>query len=590
MNHFLFTHFTGEHENGEQVYFSISQDGQNFIDLKEGNPILTSKIGTKGARDPFLIRDEINKKFYLIATDLNINQGLGWEVAQESGSVNIVVWESTDLVYWSEPRLLPIPLEEAGNVWAPEAIYDENEGAFLVFWASKIKEKHRIYAAYTKDFLEFSQPFIFVEKENDVIDTTVIEREGIFYRFTKDETTKRIIMEKSATLVGSYEEVSSPTLASIKGVEGPQIYQVAENKWYLILDHFSAGTGYAIYVTEDLGNQDFVKMETEEYDFGLNLKRHGSVLPITEEEYQRLQKYYQQSNPVIDGLWADPDLVKFGEDYYIYPTTDGFKGWSGTAFSVFKSKDLRHFEHQNVIIDLTTDQVPWAKGNAWAPCIAEKNGRYYYYFCGKREDGRSCIGVAVSDSPTGPFISSDEPLLPAELIEEKGLKMAQMIDPSIYQEDGRDFILFGNGGTGAIVELNEDMVSFKEKTVVTYEGLVDFREAIEVFKRDGLYHFTWSCDDTGSENYHVNYGVSKSLFGPVEYLYPVLEKDPERGILGTGHHSIFKEPGKDSYVIAYHRFGTPLEKYPEGEKGYYRETCISPVDFDVDGFMRKIII
>lgn len=590
MNHFLFTHFTGEHENGEQVYFSISQDGRNFVDLKEGYPILTSKRGTEGARDPFLIRDEGNEKFYLIATDLNINKGLGWEVAQESGSLNIIVWESSDLVYWSEPRLLPIPLIDAGNVWAPEAIFDKNEGAFLVFWASKIKGKHRIYAAYTKDFTEFSHPFVFVEKENDVIDTTVIEREGTFYRFTKDETTKRIIMEKSVALIGPYEEVSSPTLASVKGVEGPQIYQVAKNKWYLILDHFSAGTGYAIYVTEDLGHQDFVKMETEKYDFGSNLKRHGSVLPITGEEYERLQKYYQQSNPVIEGLWADPDLVKFGEDYYIYPTTDGFKGWGGTAFSVFKSKSLQHFEHQNVIVDLTTDQVPWAIGNAWAPCIAEKNGRYYYYFCGKREDGHSCIGVAVSDSPTGPFISSDRPLLPAELIEEKGLKMAQMIDPSIYQEDGRDFILFGNGGTGAIAELNEDMVSFKGETVVAYEGLVDFREAIEVFKRDGLYHFTWSCDDTGSENYHVNYGVSKDLFGPVEYLYPILEKDQERGILGTGHHSILKEPGKDSYVIAYHRFATPLKKYPEGEKGYYRETCISPVDFDKKGFMRKIIV
>lgn len=589
MNNFLFVHFTGEHETGEQVYFSVSQDGRHFTDLNGGKIILRSTIGEKGVRDPFVVRDEKNGKFYLIATDLRIANGKGWQIAQNAGSTKIVIWESHDLIYWSQPWLLSVGLKDAGNVWAPEVIFDKKLGRFLVFWASKTAGKHKMYGAYTDDFKTLDEPFLFLEKDNDVIDSTIIEKDGVYYRFTKDETTSRIIMEKSRKLIGDYETVVSDVLANLEGVEGPEIYPT-EAGWSLIVDQFKADKGYLVMSTLDLEKQDFTILSETDYDFGQTKKRHGGVMTITDEEYHRLLKYYHQQNPVIPGLWADPDLVKFGDTYYIYPTTDGILGWGGDQFSVFASKDLVSFEDAGVIIDFKGDQVPWAVSNAWAPCIAEKNGQYYCYFCGKRPDGKSCIGVAESSQPTGPFVADDQPLLIHELIETIGLDMSQMIDPSVYQEEGKAYILFGNGNTGAIVELTEDMHSIKPETVKEYQGLVDFREAIEVFKRAELYHFTWSCDDTGSPNYHVNYGVSESLFGPVVFKYPVLVKHPELDILGTGHHSIFKEPESDEYYIAYHRFGTPLAKYSEGSKGYNRETCLSPVDFDEAGLMRPVIV
>ena len=292
MTKFLFTHFTGEHPDGEQVYFAVSQDGRHFHDLNQGMPVLTSTVGHLGVRDPFLVRDEKKQTFYLIATDLRINGGQGWKIAQESGSVNIVVWESADLIKWSEARLLPVPLAEAGNVWAPEAIYDPLKEAFLVFWASRIAGKQKMYAAYTTDFQSLSTPFLFLEKENDVIDSTIIERNGTYYRFTKDETTSRIIMEQSAILVGPYQAMDSPVLTEFTGVEGPQIYQVAEQCWYLILDCFAENLGYTILTTADLGSRDFTLLPQSEYDFGRNLKRHGGVLAITDEEYQRLTKFF----------------------------------------------------------------------------------------------------------------------------------------------------------------------------------------------------------------------------------------------------------------------------------------------------------
>ena len=129
---------------------------------------------------------------------------------------------------------------------------------------------------------------------------------------------------------------------------------------------------------------------------------------------------------------------------------------------------------------------------------------------------------------------------------------------------------------------------FEKNNNPVIEGLYDFREAVTVFKRDGKYHFTWSCDDTGNENYHVNYGVSDNLSGPVEFKYTILEKNPEKEILGTGHHCIMKLPNKDEWVIGYHRFALPLLDHSEG-RGYHREICIDKLEFDGNGLIKKIV-
>jgi len=286
-------------------------------------------------------------------------------------------------------------------------------------------------------------------------------------------------------------------------------------------------------------------------------------------------------------LYADPDITYFDGKYYIYPTTDGYDGWSGTKFHVFSSVDGRTFKLEGEILDLATDQVKWAVGSAWAPCIVAKDGKYYFYFCGKECDGRSAIGVAVADCPTGPFVAKDTPIITMDMMEQYGIQMGQTIDPSIYMEDEDVYLLFGNG-YGAIVKLSKDLMDICPETMQNIEGLYDFREAVTVLKKDGLYHFTWSCDDTGSENYHVNYGVSKGLYEPVQYQYTILEKDPSKNILGTGHHSILKLPQQDEYVIAYHRFATPLNQYPEGKKGFNREVCLGKIEFDERGLMKKV--
>ena len=123
---YLFVHFTGEDENGEQIYFSVSKDGLHWMDLGSG-PALVSDIGEKGVRDPFLVRNCLNGKFYLMATDLRIANQKGWDTAQYNGSLNLILWESDTLTGWGSPYAVDFPeirKLQGGCVWAPEAFFD----------------------------------------------------------------------------------------------------------------------------------------------------------------------------------------------------------------------------------------------------------------------------------------------------------------------------------------------------------------------------------------------------------------------------------------------------------------------------------
>ncbi|CAM5243702.1 Arabinoxylan arabinofuranohydrolase [Streptomyces alboniger] len=136
-------------------------------------------------------------------------------------------------------------------------------------------------------------------------------------------------------------------------------------------------------------------------------------------------------SPVLPGLNADPNIVRFGDTFYIYPTTDGFEGWSGTQFKAYSSTDLVHWKDHGVILDLGPD-VSWADSRAWAPTIAEKDGKY----SSSTSAPTRTFGVAVSDSPTGPFKDAlGKPLLKA------GQYSGQMIDPAVFtDDDGQSYL------------------------------------------------------------------------------------------------------------------------------------------------------
>ncbi len=278
-----------------------------------------------------------------------------------------------------------------------------------------------------------------------------------------------------------------------------------------------------------------------------------------------------RSNPALPDYHADPNIVAFGDTYYLYPTTDGFEGWSGTTFSVWSSKDLVNWQEHDVILDLGPD-VDWAESRAWAPTIAERDGKYYFYFCAEAK-----IGVAVSDSPLGPFTDSGEPLIAAN---PDGT--GQAIDPAVFTDvDGQAYLYWGNGSAW-VVPLNDDMVSFDPDRVVGIPNLDEFREGLFMVERDGTYHLTYSIDDTRSEDYRVGYATAPSPTGPFTNHGLILQKDPAQSILGTGHNSVIQVPGTDAWYLVYHRFAIP-----DGD-GTHRETAIDELHFSRDNLMQPV--
>jgi len=308
---YLFVTFKGESPNGEQIYFALSRDGRNWSALNNSKPVLVSEAGSGGVRDPFILRMEGGKKFVLLATDLSIYKkrletGSGpeaWKQAVEAGGRSLAVWESTDLVNWEGPRLVPVATEDAGCAWAPEAIYDSEANDYLVFWAStnsadKFK-KHRIWACRTKDFKTFGEPFIYIEKPKTVIDTTIVHDNGVYYRFSKERESNAIVMESGPKLSGPWVKADDFSLRDVHGIEGPECYQAgaqsgqARKTWCLIADHYLEGSGYHAYVTEDLSKGDFKPDEgfTSPFRF-----RHGAVLPVSEEEYRKLSESFNKGS------------------------------------------------------------------------------------------------------------------------------------------------------------------------------------------------------------------------------------------------------------------------------------------------------
>lgn len=304
-------------------------------------------------------------------------------------------------------------------------------------------------------------------------------------------------------------------------------------------------------------------------------------------------------NPILPGFHADPEVLysrKTGK-YYIYPTTDGVAGWGGHTFNVFSSTNLKKWKDEGTIIDVKTDQVKWADGNAWAPCIEEKriNGKYkyFFYFSANSKEGKGKqIGVATSDSPTGPFTDLGHPIVTTSPV-----GRGQQIDVDVFTDpkSGKSYLYWGNGYM-AVAELNEDMTSLKEGTTVVLTpkgGTLDtyaFREASYVFYRNGLYYFLWSVDDTGSPNYHVAYGTSSSPTGPIEVAKDpiVLIQDAKNEIYGPAHNSILQIPGKDEWYIVYHRINKNFLNKQDGS-GYHREVCIDRMMFNEDGTIRRVV-
>ena len=294
-NKYLFAYFKGNEPENESINFAVSEDGYKFTPLNGNEPFLFNEKGTKGIRDPFLVR-AVDGSFYIVGTDMRSE--LGW-----ASNHAICIWHSDDLINWKQYE--SIDMEDYGLIgsvrtWAPEVFYDKEKEMYMIYWANAQHNKETdewsntvMWYAYTKDFTRLeTQPQILYAppSKKDAIDADIIEHDGTYYMYYKDENEKFICYVYSDCLTGPYKEPENKKVSLFEeDTEGCCMYKIAgTDKWALIMDVYSKG-GYAMQETTDLVN--FTKVDDEKCFFDFS-PRHGSMLHISDEEYDRLVAHF----------------------------------------------------------------------------------------------------------------------------------------------------------------------------------------------------------------------------------------------------------------------------------------------------------
>lgn len=618
---YLFAYFEGSGNQQEHLRFAISEDAKNWYALNDNQPVIASdSISTSGGiRDPHILRGE-DGCYYIVATDMNTVKN-GWK-----DNPGIVLMKSKDLVNWMHSKIVlkedyKEHFSDAYWVWAPQTIYDKKAKKYMIYFTLQRTGDGRkslvtYYAYANKDFTGFeSEPKVLFNAKYGCIDNDIIERNGVYHMFYKGniknaegkEIQNGIQQATAKNLKGPWKEdfkFIDAYADSKTGVEGSGVFKLNDkNEYVLMYDLYGSGR-YEYQTSKDL-NTFSTKPESFRKDF---FPRHGTVCSVTKDEMERLQQkwgyvlnlsYTGKGNPILPGFHADPEILysnKTGK-YYIYSTTDGKPGWGGYKYYVYSSADLKEWKNEGVALDAKSDQIAWANGNLWAPAaieVKQKNGsyKYYLYFSARPNDnGRKQMGVAVSDSPTGPFVDLGQPLLAKNHPGCNG----QLIDVDVFMDpvSKKPYLYWGNSFmAGAELEPNMTKIKDETVTVMTPKGgsLRDYayREAPYVFYRNGLYYFMWSVDDTGAANYHVAYGTSKSPLGPIEVAKDpiVLIQDPQHEIYGTAHNSVIQKPGTDEWYIVYHRIN---KDYIHFQPGVHREVCIDKLEFNADGTIKRVV-
>lgn len=309
MTAYLFVHFRERKTpDGEQVYFSLSLDGFHWEMVNNGHPVLWSVLGEKGVRDCTIIRSHHDGKFRIFATDLSLAYNFrnryhfDWPTVSQNGSKCLSMWESNDLVHWSEQRLIQLGNDDFGCLWAPDVFYDPEMDDYVLHWSSSHKWNDYgnmgIYFSRTKDFRNYSEPKLLYQKPDaGVIDSAIYVEDGRYYMFLKsDHNPERNILMCAEHAEGPYHRVEAfdESMLSIEAglYEGATAVQLEDRTWCLFLDYYGvpgAGQGYVPFLAERLSSGQFTRADRQ-FVFPYGFK-HGTIIPITMEDYDRIRSF-----------------------------------------------------------------------------------------------------------------------------------------------------------------------------------------------------------------------------------------------------------------------------------------------------------
>ncbi|MFW5753278.1 MAG: glycoside hydrolase family 43 protein [Marinilabiliaceae bacterium] len=288
----------------------------------------------------------------------------------------------------------------------------------------------------------------------------------------------------------------------------------------------------------------------------------------------------EAQNPIIQTKFtADPAPLVHDGTLYLYTTHDEDEStwFTMNDWLLYSTDDMVNWTDHGAV--LSYSDFSWGKINAWAPQCIERNGKFYMYVPLTAKDDENAIGVAVADSPYGPF---KDPL--GEPLVQSG---EGDIDPSVFiDDDGQAYLYWGNPKL-YYVKLNEDMISY-EGDIVTVPNTVEsfgkreddperpttYEEGPWLYERDDLYYLLFAG---GPLPEHIGYSTSESPTGPWEYQGVLM---PSEGGAFTNHPAIIDY--KENTYFFYHNAGLP------GGGGFNRSVCVQKAAFNDDGTMQQM--
>lgn len=290
---YLFCYFTGNEPEQERIHFAASEDGYHFTPLNGNRPVIAQTKGTGSVRDPYLFQGQ-DGAYHILATDMKSADG--W-----NSNHCMISWRSDDLIHWMDETVIDLrafpQTQSADRVWAPQAVFDPEKGEYLIYWSHHNAEGNDpntvIWYAYSKDLKTLSTPPAELFRPvngQDGIDGDIVEKDGVYYLYYKDEAEKCIRYAAADCLTGPYREPEENKVSlSRKHVEGNAIYRISGTETFvMMMDEYTNGS-FFLQQTTDL--MHFKKLRRRDYSLDFQ-PRHGSVLPIDEKAYQLLLEAY----------------------------------------------------------------------------------------------------------------------------------------------------------------------------------------------------------------------------------------------------------------------------------------------------------
>jgi beta-xylosidase len=283
-------------------------------------------------------------------------------------------------------------------------------------------------------------------------------------------------------------------------------------------------------------------------------------------------------NPIIrHEFTADPAAMVYNDKVYLYTGHDeaptGKSGYVMHNWTCFSSSDMVNWtEHPS---PLNVKDFAWAKADAWASQVIERNGKFYWYVA--VEHGTipgKAIGVAVSDSPTGPFKDARGTALVTNDMTKAVKHSWDDIDPTvIIDKDGQAYLFWGNGMC-YYAKLKSNMTEL-DGPIETIT-LPHYTEAPWVHQRNGWYYLSYAYEFPEK----IAYAMSRSINGPWVYKGIINEL---AGNSNTNHQAIIDFKGK-SYFI-YHNGALAADA-----GSFHRSVCVDYLYYNKDGSIKRVVM